>query len=151
MRSNEFSTENPNQISPKDAKSVEPEPFQKPFAIVLVPISCRCLVAVDDGGPSRHGHDIEVTVNGIVVGDANVDFNGFTSDRQWIVTKFDGTVPVFTQNGILPAIELVQNGDIEIWGRGLKGRTAEVDIDIGDTVTMVERDGKIFQLIGADR
>lgn len=135
-----------HQISPEEAQSAE-----APMCLAVVPVRCRCLAQGDHAKADYFTNAVEVTVGGMIIGDAVVKFDHYTSDGERVAVEFTGTVPVYTDSGIMGAIERVRKVPVEVWGRGLIGMAHDVTIEVTGIVTLVDPSGKVTQLVGADR
>lgn len=137
-----------HQISPEQAISID-----SPTCVVVVPIRCACLAKTDPAAYDHHTPTVEVTVNGMVISDAEVEFGTYSRDGEWVATTFSGTMPVFTSDGINDAIYKALNGVVEVWGCGVTGiaHKVQMEVDVRRIVTLVRPDGRIIQLAGAGR
>lgn len=133
-----------HQLSAENAKSVKSQNH-----MVGVPIRCRCIAPVRENRYQHHTVPVRVTVNGLMIEDAEIDVIGYVEGGRYVQIEFTGTIAIFAP-GILPAIEAAKLPEI-IFSGWVEGRARELKIDImGEVVMMTPVAGKIFSLVGAD-
>ncbi|OAN44615.1 hypothetical protein A6A05_17425 [Magnetospirillum moscoviense] len=87
-------------------------------------------------------------VNGLLIGDAEINVICYMEDGRYAQVVFTGTVAIFS-TGILPAIEAARLPEIEFSG-WVQGLARELKVEIaGEVVMLTPLGGKIFSLIGS--
>lgn len=133
-----------HQISAKAATSIQPK-----TCLVGVPIRCRCIAPVRQDRYQHHTLPVRVTVNGLLIEDAEIDVIGYVEGGRYVQVEFTGTIAVFAP-GLLPAVEAAKLPDIKFSG-WVEGLARELKIDItGEVVMMTPVAGKMFSVVGVE-
>ncbi|MBR9972684.1 hypothetical protein [Magnetospirillum sulfuroxidans] len=118
--------------------------------MVGVPIRCQCIAPVRQDRYQHHTVPVRVTVNGLLIADAEIEVIGYIEGGRYVQVEFSGTIAIFAP-AILPAIQAARLPDIRFEG-WVEGQARELKIDIaGKVVMMTPVAGQIFSLVGADR
>jgi hypothetical protein len=120
--------------------------------LAVVPIICRCIVAIDPARYDKFATAMIVKMNGMAIGDAEVLPQNYTSDGREMEVVLTGTLPIFTRKGLQAAIDRAKRSKIEISGAGMSGVARDAIIEVGEIVTLIDPwSGDSFVLHGANR
>lgn len=108
-----------HQISPENAKSIGPK-----TCLLGVPIRCRCIAPVREDRYQHHTVPVRVTVNGLLIEDAEIDVISYVENDRYAKIEFTGTIAIFAP-GILPAVEAAKLPDIKFSG-WVEGQCSDV-------------------------
>jgi hypothetical protein len=106
--------------------------------LAVVPIFCRGSVEVDNSLPDKFKRPAIVTINGMVIGDAEVYRKGPASDGLESPVEVRGTIPIYTTGGLVGAVEIAKQSTIEIQGCGMVGQVHNAAIEVGEIATIID-------------
>lgn len=130
-----------HQLSATTATSID-----RSTNIVLIPIRCTCVARPDDGQFTTD--DLGVYVGGMPVRDAVV--TSATNSGDHIRVRFTGTAIFYTTGGFGDAFDALYRAPMEVWTGNVVGIAQEGELEVGNTVTLVRPDGRVFQLIDSE-